>query len=198
MARSPSSLLPPAPAAAGPRAPESSKPSTHSASSPAATAHSSKPTWPRAAAFPARPARLSRISSPPATSPTDPRKNFCAPQNNYGYEGPLFLSPGKSVGLRLIPTERDLRFAWEEMPQQVLDEQQQKLRDSLRQALIGWARQAGEASDYTDNLPASMPPPGWPLVRGAQPLPQRRPRPPPRRAASAQIPPAPQYRYSRR
>jgi hypothetical protein len=39
------------------------------------------------------------------------------------------------------------------MPQQVLDEQQQKVRDSLRQALIGWARNAGEASDYTDNLP---------------------------------------------
>jgi hypothetical protein len=42
---------------------------------------------------------------------------------------------------------------WEEMPQQVLDEQQQKVRDSLRQALIEWARHAGEASDYTDNLP---------------------------------------------
>jgi hypothetical protein len=27
------------------------------------------------------------------------------------------------------------------------------VRDSLRHALIGWARQAGEASDYTDNLP---------------------------------------------
>ena len=49
--------------------------------------------------------------------------------------------------------ERDLRFLWEELPQQKLDEQQQKVRDSLRHALIGWARQAGEASDYTDNLP---------------------------------------------
>jgi hypothetical protein len=39
------------------------------------------------------------------------------------------------------------------MPQQILDEQQQKVRDSLRQALIGWARSAGEANDYTDNLP---------------------------------------------
>ena len=42
---------------------------------------------------------------------------------------------------------------WEEMPQQILDEQQQKVRDSLRHALINWARTAGEASDYTDNLP---------------------------------------------
>jgi hypothetical protein len=47
----------------------------------------------------------------------------------------------------------DLRFAWEEMAQQLLDEQQQKMRESLRAALIGWARGAGEASDYTDNLP---------------------------------------------
>ena len=82
-----------------------------------------------------------------------PTEEFLARQNRYGYEGPLLLSPGKSVGLRMIPTVRDLRFAWEEMPQQILDEQQQKVRDSLRHALIHWARGAGEASDYTDNLP---------------------------------------------
>jgi hypothetical protein len=82
-----------------------------------------------------------------------PTAEFLARQNNYGYEGPLLLSPGRSVGLRLVPAVRDLRFAWEEMPQQLLDEQQQKVRDSLRAALLGWARQAGEASDYTDNLP---------------------------------------------
>ena len=82
-----------------------------------------------------------------------PTEEFLRRQNNYGYEGQLLLSPGKSVGLRLVPTVRDLRFAWEEMPQQVLDEQQQKVRDSLRQALINWARNAGEAADYTDNLP---------------------------------------------
>ena len=82
-----------------------------------------------------------------------PTEEFLARQKNYGYEGPLFLSPGKSVGLRMIPTVRDLRFVWEEMPQQILDEQQQKVRDSLRHALIGWASAAGETSDYTDNLP---------------------------------------------
>ena len=53
----------------------------------------------------------------------------------------------------MVPTVRDLRFAWEEMPQQLLDKQQQKVRDSLHAALIGWAQNAGEASDYTDNLP---------------------------------------------
>jgi len=83
----------------------------------------------------------------------EPTREFLARQNNYGYEGPLFLSPGKSIGLRLVPTVRDLRFAWEEMPQQVLDEQQQKVRDSLRTALLNWARHAGEAADYSDNLP---------------------------------------------
>ena len=60
---------------------------------------------------------------------------------------------GRSVGLRMVPTERDLRFAWEEMPQQRLDEQQQKMLDSLHAALINWAKSTGEASDYTDNLP---------------------------------------------
>ena len=49
--------------------------------------------------------------------------------------------------------ERDLRFAWEEMPQQMLDEQAQKVRESLHAALIDWAAQAGEGADYTDNLP---------------------------------------------
>jgi hypothetical protein len=82
-----------------------------------------------------------------------PTEEFLARQKHYGYQGPLFLSPGKSVGLRMIPTGRDLRFVWEEMPQQILDEQQQKVRDSLRHALINWAGSAGEASDYTDNLP---------------------------------------------
>jgi len=73
--------------------------------------------------------------------------------DNYKYSGPLMLSAGRIVGLRMIPMARDLRFAWEEMPQQLLDEQAQKMQDSLHNALIGWAREVGEGSDYTDNLP---------------------------------------------
>jgi hypothetical protein len=69
------------------------------------------------------------------------------------YAGPLRLSPGRSIGLRFVPMVRDLHFAWEEMPQQVLDEQQQKVRESLRTALTNWARNCGEAADYLDNLP---------------------------------------------
>src|SRR5262249_18274353 len=49
-----------------------------------------------------------------------PTEEFLARQKNYGYEGPLLLSPGRSVGWRMIPTVRDLRFLWEEMPQQIL------------------------------------------------------------------------------
>jgi len=71
----------------------------------------------------------------------------------YGYQGPVLLSPGRSIGLRMIPMARDLRFAWEEMPQQVLDEQKQKMRESARAALIQWAIESGEGADYTDNLP---------------------------------------------
>jgi hypothetical protein len=74
-------------------------------------------------------------------------------EENCRYPGPLLLSPGRAIGLRLVPMERDLRFAWEEMPQQLLDEQAQKVRESLHATLIGWARHMGEGSDYTDNLP---------------------------------------------
>ncbi|HUC83924.1 MAG TPA: UTP--glucose-1-phosphate uridylyltransferase, partial [Candidatus Acidoferrales bacterium] len=81
-------------------------------------------------------------------------EEFLNRRQNYHYTGPLRLSPGRSIGLRMNPMVRDLRFLWEEMPQQRLDEQQQKVRDSLRGALLNWARAAGEGGDYTDNVPA--------------------------------------------
>jgi hypothetical protein len=65
----------------------------------------------------------------------------------------VFLSPGRSIGLRLVPTVRDLHFAWEETAQQKLDEQKEKMRESVRAALTNWARGAGEGSDYTENVP---------------------------------------------
>jgi hypothetical protein len=49
---------------------------------------------------------------------------------------------------------RDLVFAWEQTAEQKLDEQKEKVRESLRQALIGWARGAGEGADYRDNVPS--------------------------------------------
>ncbi|MFK7769570.1 MAG: UTP--glucose-1-phosphate uridylyltransferase [Mariniblastus sp.] len=74
-------------------------------------------------------------------------------KNNYDYPGSVVVSPGRYIGLRTVPMVRDLQFQWEEMPQQMLDEQQEKMRGSLRTALIGWAQNAGEGSDYRDNTP---------------------------------------------
>lgn len=82
-----------------------------------------------------------------------PMEKHLASVNNYDYPGQVLLSKGMSVGLRTIPTARDLRFFWEEMAHQVLDEQQQKVRESGHAAILGWAKSVGEASDYTDNLP---------------------------------------------
>jgi hypothetical protein len=74
-------------------------------------------------------------------------------EKSYDYTGRVLLSPGRSVGLRMVPTARDLRFSYEEMPHQQLDPQKEKVRQSLHKALIEWASTTGEASDYTDNLP---------------------------------------------
>ncbi|HVX65583.1 MAG TPA: UTP--glucose-1-phosphate uridylyltransferase, partial [Bryobacteraceae bacterium] len=83
----------------------------------------------------------------------EPIEAWLREERNYDYPGPLLLSQGRAIGLRLVPTARDLRFAWEELAQQMLDEQAQKVRESLHAALIHWAESTGEASDYTDNLP---------------------------------------------
>ena len=75
-------------------------------------------------------------------------------EGRYGYTGPLYLSPGRSIGLRFVPTARDLRFAWQELAEQKLEERKEKVRESARKALIDWAVQTGEATDYRDNLPS--------------------------------------------
>jgi hypothetical protein len=104
--------------------------------------------------------RIGRLAGKPLTHlittsylTTEPIGQYLEAENFYNYPGALILSPGRSVGLRLIPMTRDLRFAWEEMPQQMLDEQAQKVRDSLQAALINWAESQGEGNDYTDNIP---------------------------------------------
>ena len=81
-----------------------------------------------------------------------PIEKHLALNDQYGYEGPLVLSPGRSIGQRLIPMVRDLVFLWEEMPQETLDEQKQKVREAVRGALMEWARAKGEGSDYVDNV----------------------------------------------
>jgi len=83
----------------------------------------------------------------------DPIAQTLRDHDGYGYAGPLHLSEGRAIGLRFVPMARDLRFAWEDVPQQLLDEQAQKMRDSLHAALLNWARASGEGEDYRDNLP---------------------------------------------
>ncbi|QCR23204.1 UTP--glucose-1-phosphate uridylyltransferase [Pontibacter sp. SGAir0037] len=73
---------------------------------------------------------------------------------NYGYNGSVLLSEGRSIGQRYVPMERDLRFMWEEMPQETLDENKQKVRDAVRESMINWAKTKGEGSDYVDNIAA--------------------------------------------
>ena len=81
----------------------------------------------------------------------------------FGYTGPLYLSPGRSIGHRLYPMARDLLFLWEETPQETLDQQKQKVRDDVRAALVAWAQSKGEGNDYTANVPVQRfnPPGHW-------------------------------------
>lgn len=83
----------------------------------------------------------------------DAIQEFLEHHDSFGHTGPLYLSPGRSIGLRLIPTERELRYLWEVLPQQILDVQEQKVLKSLHNALINWAKEMGEGEDYLDNLP---------------------------------------------
>ncbi len=82
-----------------------------------------------------------------------PIQNQIDMHDRYGYEGPLSLSPGRFISHRLVPMVRDLMFLWEEMPQEILDENKQKVRESVRNALKDWAKSMGEGSYYVDNLP---------------------------------------------
>ncbi len=71
----------------------------------------------------------------------------------YGHVGPIQLSRGMSIGQRLVPMARDLSFLWEEQAHETLDENKQKVREAGRRAILNWARETGEGTDYTDNLP---------------------------------------------
>lgn len=76
-------------------------------------------------------------------------------KNDYfGIKDQVLLSPGKSIGQRFVPMARDLTFLWEELNDEVLDEQKQKVKEASRKALINWAQVKGEANDYSDNVAA--------------------------------------------
>jgi hypothetical protein len=93
----------------------------------------------------------------------DPVRRHLDRTRNFGYDGPVVLSPGRSIGQRFVPMVRDLVFLWEETPQETLDEQKQKVRDSVRGALMDWARTSGEGGDYTAHVPLQRfnPPGHW-------------------------------------
>lgn len=82
---------------------------------------------------------------------------------NFRYEGPIHLSPAQAIGHRVYPMERDLRFLWEELSQQKLAEQAQKVLEDLHESLIEWAKEKGEGEEYTDNIPIQRfnPPGHW-------------------------------------
>lgn len=82
-----------------------------------------------------------------------PIENFLAQGDPRWQEMDIHVSQGRSIGLRLIPTLADLRYLWEVLPQQQLDEQKQKVRASGRAGLMRWVEQQGEASDYRANIP---------------------------------------------
>lgn len=71
----------------------------------------------------------------------------------FGSDVSVTVSPGMPIFHRLIPTARDLIYLWEEAPQEILDENKQKVREASRRATLDWVRQQGEATDYVDNLP---------------------------------------------
>ncbi|MBI4654147.1 MAG: UTP--glucose-1-phosphate uridylyltransferase [Nitrospirae bacterium] len=73
--------------------------------------------------------------------------------NYFNYEGQIYLSPAKTIGRRVYPMERDLRFYWNEQLQQKQDENIQKLLDDTHKALIEWAKSRGEGEDYSENKP---------------------------------------------
>ncbi|MFZ4618771.1 MAG: UTP--glucose-1-phosphate uridylyltransferase, partial [Rectinemataceae bacterium] len=69
-------------------------------------------------------------------------------------ELPVWISEGRSLGLRMVPMVRDLKFLWEETSLQRLEERKQKVLESGRRALMEWALSSGEGADYRDNLPS--------------------------------------------
>ena len=71
--------------------------------------------------------------------------------NYFDYSSHLYLSPAKTIGRRLYPMERDLRFLWENHLQQKPDENVQKINDDIHRALIDWTIKKGEGEDYSEN-----------------------------------------------
>ncbi|RMG19519.1 MAG: UTP--glucose-1-phosphate uridylyltransferase [Bacteroidetes bacterium] len=72
---------------------------------------------------------------------------------HFGYRGEVYLSPGRSLGQRFIPMIRDLQFLWENVLSAEARDHGQKVQAAVRAAMIQWAREKGEGTDYTANIP---------------------------------------------
>ncbi len=77
--------------------------------------------------------------------------NYLERSNYFNYEGKVYISPSGSIGHRVYPMERDLRFYWEEQLQQKMDDNVQKVQDDIHRALIEWTKSRGEGEDYSEN-----------------------------------------------
>ncbi len=125
-------------------------------------AHFSKCIWPRAGARAGYMAReVPHVDHDELPDARADRRISAARRRIRIHRPAAIFRRGSSVGLRLIPTVRDLRFAWEETPQQMLDAQAQKVRESVRAALMAWAQQAGEAKQLHRQSSAAVPASRW-------------------------------------
>ncbi len=93
----------------------------------------------------------------------DAISDYLGVSDYFGYREHLYLSYSKSIGHRVFPMERDLRFYWEEQLQQKMEDNVQKILDAAHEALIEWTKSKGEGEDYCDNKPGLRfnPPGHW-------------------------------------
>ncbi len=113
---------------------------------------------------------------------------------NYGHDGPVHLSRGQSIGQRLVPMARDLTFLWEEGSHEVLDENKQKVETPDGGRSSNGRSRRGRGRLYRQRADPAVQP-ARPLLRGPHPLPQRRPRPAPRRPSEPEVADGPQHRH---
>ena len=67
---------------------------------------------------------------------------------NYPNDDNIYVSRGTNVGLRFVPTVKDLKFSFEQDHVQKLDVQAQKMKSSIQTSQLSWVQQVGEATDY--------------------------------------------------
>jgi len=93
----------------------------------------------------------------------DAISDYISDSDYFGYRDNIYLSKSNSIGHRVYPMERDLRFYWQEQLQQKMDENVQKVQDDAHEALIKWSKSKGEGEDYCDNKPILQfnPPGHW-------------------------------------